>query len=85
MLAIKGDHCAIGKFYDTAASLLPIRSVKMNSKEVYFQKPVTSSKKLQITTSYYCFRKIALFTWVTVFILFNVQQCQIDLKAHSKV
>ena len=46
MLAIKGDHCAIGKFYDTAASLLPIRSVKMNSKEAYFQKRVTSSKKL---------------------------------------
>ena len=85
MLAIKGDHYVIGKLYDTAASLLPIRSVKMNSKETYFQKRVTSSKKLQITTSYYCFRKIALFTWVTVFILFNVQQCQIDLKAHSKV
>lgn len=45
---------------------------------------MTLSKKLQIG-SYYHFRKIVLFTWVAVFILFNVQQRHIDLKVSSDV
>lgn len=41
---------------------------------------MTSTKKLQIT-SYYHFRKIVLFTRVTVLLFFfNVQHWQIDLK-----
>ena len=73
MLAIEAHRSTIVEVYGTATSLLPIYSIKMNLKGAYFQKRVTSSKKLQIT-SYYHFRKIVLFTWVTVFILFKVQK-----------
>ena len=84
MLVIEAHRSTIGKIYDTTTSLLPIHSFKMNSKGAYFQKRVTSSKKLQIT-SYYHFRKILLFTWVTVFILLHVQQWQTDLKVSGHV
>ena len=43
-----------------------------------------SLKKLQIT-SYYHFWKIVSFTWVTLFILFNVQQWQIELKVSGHI
>ena len=37
MLAIEAHRSAIGKLYDTTPRLLPIHSIKMNSKGAYFQ------------------------------------------------
>ena len=73
MLAIEAHHSTIGKYYDTATLLLPLHSIKTSSKGTYFQ-----NRMLQMT--YYHLRKIFLFTLVTVFILSNIQQRQINLK-----
>ena len=48
MLVIEAHRSTIGKIYDTATSLLPIPSFKMNSKGAYFQKRVTSSKSCRL-------------------------------------
>ena len=66
MLENEAQRGTIGKFYDTATLLLPIHTIKMNSKGAYFQDRMTS-EMLQITC--YHFRKIVLSTRVTVIIL----------------
>ena len=42
MIVIEAHRSTIGKIYETGTSLLPIHSIKMNSKEAYFQNRVKS-------------------------------------------